>query len=80
MKRVRTNIVQGEITWPDINNAKTKVRGTIEGDEISFEEYESQSADVMIPANYVAKLVNKKIQGKFKAQTTGGVFEMDINK
>jgi hypothetical protein len=26
--------------WPTINNTKTKVKGTVTGDEIEFTEYE----------------------------------------
>eukprot|EP01114_Cavostelium_apophysatum_P014430 TRINITY_DN3748_c0_g1_i1.p1 TRINITY_DN3748_c0_g1~~TRINITY_DN3748_c0_g1_i1.p1 ORF type:complete len:463 (-),score=163.77 TRINITY_DN3748_c0_g1_i1:44-1432(-) len=68
--------VEAEMTWPALNNAKTKVRGTIEGDEFSFEEYETTSKDVQIPSNYVGKLSNKKIVGKFRVADTDGVFEM----
>jgi hypothetical protein len=71
--------IEGEMTWPELNNAKTKVKGTIEGDEVQFEEYETQSEDVLVPVGYTGKFPpgNKKmIAGKFKGSATSGIFEM----
>jgi hypothetical protein len=72
--------IEGEITWPSIDNAKTKVKGTIEGDEFQFEETETVSKDVIVPVTYITKLVNKKMKGVFKHQEGTGPFDMDISK
>ena len=32
--------IEGRVTWPTINNAETKFRGTLVGANIEFEEYE----------------------------------------
>ncbi len=75
--------IEGEITWPSIGNAKTKVRGTIEGEEMEFEEFDSSSNDVVVPANYIGRLFGgvgkKKLGGNFKADKTTGQFELDLN-
>jgi len=73
--------IEGEVTWPGLDNAKTKVRGTIEGEIIEFEEFESKSDAVVIPVSYIGKFVQKNIAGKFKGQdTTGGTFELDLSQ
>eukprot|EP01125_Pyxidicula_operculata_P011334 TRINITY_DN3719_c0_g1_i1.p1 TRINITY_DN3719_c0_g1~~TRINITY_DN3719_c0_g1_i1.p1 ORF type:complete len:594 (-),score=192.94 TRINITY_DN3719_c0_g1_i1:18-1799(-) len=51
----------GFINWPTLDNARTKFRGTINGDSFTFEEYEAVvSPDkVQIPSNYKGKIENK---------------------
>jgi len=71
--------VEGTITWPSLNDAKTKVRGTVEGDDLEFEEYESTSDEVALPTKYLGRLIKNQIVGKFKGEETRGNFEM-INK
>jgi len=48
----------GSIQWPTLNNAKTKLRGTIENEVVKFEEYEaiSNADDVQLPSNYEGKI------------------------
>lgn len=40
VKERKGNNFSGEIHWPTLNSAKTKFRGTINGDEVRHEEYE----------------------------------------
>ena len=68
--------VEGTITWPSLQNAKTKVRGTIESDEIEFEEFESTSDEVAIPVKYIGRVIKNAIKGKFKGEEANGTFEM----
>lgn len=59
------------------------MKGTLEGTEIIFQEYETQSTDVVVPVNYVGKLdVSKlKLSGTFKgAENAAGNFELDFSK
>jgi len=75
-------IVEGEITWPELSNAKTKVKGTIEGNEFTFQEYETQSDEVVVPVDYSGKIDSKfKVGGAFKgAEDSAGTFELDLSK
>lgn len=77
-KRTGINF-EGEIVWTSINNAKTKVKGSLESDEIIFEEYESLSTDVEVPVNYIGKTTNNKVSGQFKSQTSLGSFEINLS-
>jgi len=56
------------------------VKGNIEGDHFSFEEYESDSKDVLIPSHYIGQMLNNRILGKFKTEESNGLFEMDFSK
>jgi hypothetical protein len=60
--------ITGQISWPTLKGAKTKIRGTIEGNIVKFEEYEAISGaeDVQIPSFYSGVLSNhaKTIKGK----------------
>jgi hypothetical protein len=55
----------GEVQWPTLDSAKTKFRGTIQGDTLTWEEYEAiQSPDsVELPMKYSAKIEGNKIKG-----------------
>jgi hypothetical protein len=68
------------ITWPELGNAKTKVKGTLEGTEIAFQEYETQSADVVVPVNYIGKLDASKLIGTFKVSHVKSVASTKLNK
>jgi len=60
--------ITGQVTWPTLKGAKTKIRGSIEGNIVKFEEYEAISGaeDVQIPSYYSGALSNhaKTISGK----------------
>eukprot|EP00027_Filamoeba_sp_ATCC50430_P006946 CAMPEP_0168558966 /NCGR_PEP_ID=MMETSP0413-20121227/10261_1 /TAXON_ID=136452 /ORGANISM="Filamoeba nolandi, Strain NC-AS-23-1" /LENGTH=489 /DNA_ID=CAMNT_0008590141 /DNA_START=40 /DNA_END=1509 /DNA_ORIENTATION=+ len=74
------NAVEGTISWPKVN-ATTKFKGTMEGDIVEFEEYESTSNDVEIPATYLGVLSNGKLGGNFKTDSNSdGLFEIDLSK
>src|SRR4051812_26468316 len=66
VKERNGNAFGGEIQWPTLNSAKTKFRGTITGDSISFEEYEAISGqdDVEIPMKYSGKVSGNSMTGK----------------
>eukprot|EP00026_Physarum_polycephalum_P001027 Phypoly_transcript_01028.p2 GENE.Phypoly_transcript_01028~~Phypoly_transcript_01028.p2 ORF type:complete len:365 (-),score=58.56 Phypoly_transcript_01028:2678-3727(-) len=62
----------GTIKWPTLGKgAVTKVRGTVQGDEVKFEEYEAVSGadDVELPMYYTGKLTGDKLNGKLKDST-----------
>jgi len=62
------NIVGG-IKWPTLGKgAVTKIRGTVQGDQVKFEEYEAvQGADdVEIPMYYTGTVSGTTIKGKLK--------------
>jgi len=60
--------ITGQVSWPTLKSAKTKMRGTIERNVVKFEEYEAISGadDVQIPSFYSGVLSNgaKTIKGK----------------
>eukprot|EP01127_Copromyxa_protea_P014844 TRINITY_DN4196_c1_g1_i5.p1 TRINITY_DN4196_c1_g1~~TRINITY_DN4196_c1_g1_i5.p1 ORF type:complete len:226 (-),score=71.65 TRINITY_DN4196_c1_g1_i5:90-767(-) len=60
--------ITGTITWPTLGNAKTKIRGKIEGNNFSFEEYEAifNGDEVQIPSYYSGLISagGKVIKGK----------------
>jgi hypothetical protein len=66
--------------FPPADNAVTKFKGTLEGDEFAFEEYDTQSKEVVVPVNYVGKLVSKLLmQGSFKAASDKGTFDLKLS-
>jgi hypothetical protein len=56
------------------------MKGTIEAEDVEFEEFETQSDKVDVPVSYISKMLGKKLQGKFSAPSSKGVFEIDLNK
>jgi len=66
---------EGEMTWPALEGAKTKVRGTLEGEDIRFEEFETNSKSVAVPVFYTGNIASKNnVGGKFKTSDTNGIF------
>lgn len=57
------NSFSGTILWPTLNSAKTKFRGTINGNNINFEEYEVVTGqdDVEVPNKYVGVIGSDSI-------------------
>jgi len=71
---VNGNVVEGTIDWPTINNAKTKVKGTITGDEVEFTEYEIIAGgedSVEMPVTYNGKISGSTITGVVKETASG---------
>jgi len=80
----------GTVSWPTLDGAKTKIRGTIEGDTVMFEEYEAISGadQVQIPSFYRGKITDfaKKIKGETIPNPNGSAdddftkatFELDL--
>eukprot|EP01126_Amoeba_proteus_P038271 TRINITY_DN3982_c0_g1_i17.p1 TRINITY_DN3982_c0_g1~~TRINITY_DN3982_c0_g1_i17.p1 ORF type:complete len:213 (-),score=71.79 TRINITY_DN3982_c0_g1_i17:132-770(-) len=84
---LRGKDVMGTINWPTLNNAKTNIRGKIEGNRFSFEEYEAISSadDVQIPSYYVGTISHqgKVIKGKTVQEAGSGdeddaTFQLDL--
>jgi len=61
--------ISGAISWPTLGKgAVTKIKGTVKGDQVKFEEYEAVHGadDVEIPMHYTGKLTANAITGKLK--------------
>jgi hypothetical protein len=68
LSSMRGTKMTGTVVWPTLGNAKTKLRGTIEGNSFKFEEYEAISGaeSVQIPSFYSGVIKNngKTIEGR----------------
>lgn len=68
LSSLRGTKMTGTVEWPTLNQAKTKLRGTIDGNSFKFEEYEAISGaeSVQIPSFYSGTIKNsgKTIEGK----------------
>jgi len=71
--------IEGTITWLELNS-QTKVKGTIEGEELEFEGYETTNPEIAVPINYLGKWIKNEIKGKFKGEKFSGNFEMSLSK
>lgn len=65
---VKGNKVEGTIDWPTMNDAKTKVNGTIDGCQFEFTEYEviQGEDEVEIPVTYLGEISDTSIEGQVK--------------
>jgi hypothetical protein len=65
---VKGNKVEATIDWPTMNDAKTKVNGTIDGCQFEFTEYEviQGEEEVEIPVTYLGELSDTSIEGQVK--------------
>lgn len=77
----KANAFSGTIQWPTLNSAKTKFKGTIKGDDITFEEYEVVTGqdDVEVPMKYVGRVNGNSITGKNEHpdEECASTFKMD---
>jgi len=81
ISKVDGSAIEGFVTWPTANNAKTKIRGTITNEELTFEEYELVvGADVDVPTNYHGKIFVNTLKGEFKAKEMQGDFKIELAK
>ena len=75
---LNTTNAAGNLVWPGLD-AKTKIRGTMDKESLSFEEYEVvKGDDVVVPTNYDGKLNLSELKGEFKAKD-GNTGEFVIN-
>ncbi len=65
---VKANKVEGTIDWPTMNDAKTKVNGTLDGCKFEFTEYEviQGEDEVEIPVTYLGEISDTSIEGQVK--------------
>lgn len=75
----RTGVnITGTITWPTLGNAKTKVKGKIEGEELTFEEFETESENVAVPVSYIGNVANAQVTGQFHGEGNQGGFQLNL--
>eukprot|EP01116_Phalansterium_solitarium_P015614 TRINITY_DN3467_c0_g1_i1.p1 TRINITY_DN3467_c0_g1~~TRINITY_DN3467_c0_g1_i1.p1 ORF type:complete len:498 (-),score=207.25 TRINITY_DN3467_c0_g1_i1:269-1705(-) len=69
----------GEVHWPTMNSAKTKFRGKIQGDNVTFEEYEAiQGAEELeLPSKYIGQVSGNSISGKVDDPDVDSTFKID---
>lgn len=80
ISKIDGSAVEGFITWPTAS-AKTKMRGTITNEELTFEEYELVSGtDIELPTNYNGKIFVNTLKGEFKSKGMEGDFKIDVAK
>jgi hypothetical protein len=79
---VKGNKVEATIDWPTMNDAKTKVNGTIDGCQFEFTEYEviQGEDEVEIPVTYLGELSDTSIEGQVKETESGmqATFKLDL--
>jgi len=81
VSKIDGSAIEGFITWPSANNAKTKIRGTITNEDLTFEEFEVVSGtDIEVPTNYHGKIFVNTLKGEFKSKDMQGEFKIEMAK
>jgi hypothetical protein len=69
----------GQITWTQINNSKTKVKGKYYEDNAYLVEYELiEGSGVSFPTIYEGKIISSSISGIAKHANYHGTFYLEI--
>lgn len=73
------NEISGILHWPTLRNSKTKFKGKIKDDSVSFTEYELiQGSGIALPTLYEAKIVDDLISGTWTYADTRGTFHVQL--
>lgn len=81
------NAFTGVVTWPTLENAQTKVKGTLANDQLKFEEFEVISGhdDIDVPNYFTCPLTkaghDTAVAGSFKGEVSRveeGTFKMEF--
>ena len=71
--------INGILHWPTLRNSKTKFKGKIKDDSVSFTEYELiQGSGISLPTLYEAKIVDDLISGTWTYADTRGTFHVQL--
>lgn len=75
----KNNELSGILHWPTLRNSKTKFKGRIKDESISFTEYELiQGSDIAMPTVYEGKVVDDFISGTWTYADTRGTFHVQL--
>eukprot|EP01113_Clastostelium_recurvatum_P040758 TRINITY_DN6373_c0_g1_i1.p1 TRINITY_DN6373_c0_g1~~TRINITY_DN6373_c0_g1_i1.p1 ORF type:complete len:439 (+),score=129.21 TRINITY_DN6373_c0_g1_i1:33-1319(+) len=77
---VKGDAVLGTIEWPTLS-AKTKFKGTLKGNDFTFQEYEAIAGEdeVQLPADYTGKLTDDKtIAGDLGDKASKATFKLKL--
>lgn len=70
--------ISGILHWPTLQNSKTRFRGTVEGNRISFTEYElTEGGGIALPVIYGGQIIGEFMSGTWIYAGENGTFSMD---
>jgi hypothetical protein len=75
----KNNEITGILHWPTLRNSKSKFKGKIKDDSITFTEYELiQGSGISIPTVYEGKVVDDLISGIWIYGDERGTFYVEL--
>ena len=75
----KNNEISGILHWPTLRNSKTRFKGKITDDSISFTEYELiQGSGIAMPTLYQGKVISDFISGTWTYADANGTFHLKL--